>query len=65
MACGEALLINSFTFIRYRIDHGQFHSTSLRHKIYLQFELTTKPKLQTQLCLSHVSEVSVWLMGDV
>ena len=31
MACGGALLINSFTFIRYRIDHGQFHSTSLRH----------------------------------
>ena len=59
MACGGALLINSFTFIRYRIDHG------LLFVIFTVLLPSQSYITDTTLLLAPVSEVSVWLLADV
>ena len=59
MACGGALLINSFTFIRYRIDHG------LLFVIFTVLLPSQSYITDTTLLMAPVSEVLEWLLADV
>ena len=59
MACGGALLINSFTFIRYRIDHG------LLLVIFTVLLPSQSYITDTTLLMAPVSEVLEWLLADV